>query len=558
MSKKRRSKKVTQQRGEQPTPHVAGTRRSISLGTAAFLITALLVAAFFVLMQLLRANEPFGIDQGLFACFGRWIPQGWLPYRDMWDIKPPGLLYTYALAFRLFGCSVTAMWWFEGLWLAATAVVTYSLARKLWGRWAGLAAAFCLMVGTWAPGWGGYWSRAQGEVFLMLPLMAAAWTTLLARDRTAAALWTGLLMGVVGLYKIPAMLLLAVWPWYWLRRGHLKQWLLSSLLLALGVAVVWSVVLGYFLARGALADMWAAIFFYAHAYPHVTADDIPWPDLILQLVYRMSPVVPSLLLTGAVGAGLLVARRCRTALLWLLPWLAAGVGVVIFQRQLAGYHFLFIIPPLALAAGYGLVQILQGLANGNKLRRFLALITLLAVLILGVKEVLTWRQGYGPNLACHLGKIERPEFLLTLSAGAFSPAIEEAVAAQVRRQTAPDDGILIWSVSPGIYFLSNRHPATKYPFHHLLFTEDAIMWNPPGLEQRRREFIERLRRDPPALILVGTEDTNEYEPLDSYTQMVQFPQFHALVQTDYQQVGQLANFIFYRRKQAAPLLQLAP
>ena len=41
MTKKRRSKAVRKPSGEQPTPDVAGRRRRTSLGTAAFIITAL-------------------------------------------------------------------------------------------------------------------------------------------------------------------------------------------------------------------------------------------------------------------------------------------------------------------------------------------------------------------------------------------------------------------------------------------------------------------------------------------------------------------------------------
>src|ERR1043166_2581740 len=39
---------------------------------------------------------PFGRDQGVFAYAGRVILRGGWPYRDVWDLKPPGIYYTYA------------------------------------------------------------------------------------------------------------------------------------------------------------------------------------------------------------------------------------------------------------------------------------------------------------------------------------------------------------------------------------------------------------------------------------------------------------------------------
>ena len=64
---------------------VTGTRRGQIAFAGALTILALAVLA----MHVVRLPEPLGIDQGLFACFARWVPRGWLPYRDIFDSKPP-------------------------------------------------------------------------------------------------------------------------------------------------------------------------------------------------------------------------------------------------------------------------------------------------------------------------------------------------------------------------------------------------------------------------------------------------------------------------------------
>src|SRR5689334_10365233 len=61
-----------------------------------------LVAAFQILMF------PFGRDQGIYALVGEGILRGQVPYRDLWDFKPPGVFLVYAFAQGIFGKSMLA------------------------------------------------------------------------------------------------------------------------------------------------------------------------------------------------------------------------------------------------------------------------------------------------------------------------------------------------------------------------------------------------------------------------------------------------------------------
>src|SRR3954464_14149849 len=110
--------------------------------TLAFRVASAGLVVAFGVAQTVRIVEPLGLDQGLFACFARWVPRGALPYRDLFDSKPPLLLYVYALAAAIPGDVVRALWLLEAVWLAATLVVGFLFASRLAdSRWAGLATS---------------------------------------------------------------------------------------------------------------------------------------------------------------------------------------------------------------------------------------------------------------------------------------------------------------------------------------------------------------------------------------------------------------------------------
>ncbi|MCJ7821513.1 MAG: glycosyltransferase family 39 protein, partial [Armatimonadetes bacterium] len=98
----------------------------------------LLVAGVAILSPLL--TYPFGRDQGVFAAAADILARGGLPYHDVWDVKPPGVFYTYWASFALFGRSTASPRAFDLLWTLATASVIWSLGRRLASRWVGAAA----------------------------------------------------------------------------------------------------------------------------------------------------------------------------------------------------------------------------------------------------------------------------------------------------------------------------------------------------------------------------------------------------------------------------------
>ncbi|MGH7298738.1 MAG: hypothetical protein ACRELB_27605, partial [Polyangiaceae bacterium] len=453
------------------TPSQERTQRLAFAGAAAALV-ALVVATHFV-----RLPEPLGVDQGLFACFARWVPRGWLPYRDLFDSKPPLFLYWWGASAVVPGDVVRAAWWWELFWLGGTLGAAYALASRVWGRWEGLAAAALLFLGLWSPAWGAFWSRAQAEEVLALPMIASAWLALRAVDRTRLALWSGVFVGLCGLFKIPSMAIALSWAVTWLACLPSRRAAERVGLMVAGAAAPWALALAWFAAHGATRVFVEGILVY-HRY-NASFITPPWGGVLRDFAVKMVTEAPLLLVLAAVGVLRLFRSGAREAH-WLAAWIVATMAAVILQRQLAGYHYMLTVPGLAVAGAYGLADIARSARVPGK-RRLAAGAGILAVLLFTARDAAAWWRAYSPDLDYLRGRLPRQAYLLAVQQGDYSLSNEEQAASFLRAHTAPGDGILVWGLSPGIYALSDRHPVTRFAFHKILMTDAPLsrMW--PGL-----------------------------------------------------------------------------
>jgi len=512
-----------------------------------FRIAVTLLAAAFVALSVVRSVEPFGMDQGCFACFARWVSRGWLPYRDVFDSKAPLFVYAWTLVAAIPGDIEHAAWWFEGAWLAATLGAVYFVASRVWDRGVGIAAAALLFVGLWSPAWGGYWSRAQSEELLAIPMMLSAWLAWRALDRARLAFWAGVLAGVAGCFKIPSMAILLAWVVTWIACVSLRDAMGRVARLAAGVALPWSLVFAWFAAHHATRDFVDAVFVYQSYHARYIAPG--WGQVFAGFSSTM--LAQATVLVVAAGMGLLRLVRLRTREAhWVGAWIFTTMVAIVLQRQLAPYHYLLAMPALAVAGGYGLTEIARN-AIGTLKQPYLALAGPLGLVILGAREAVSWWNAYSPDASYLAGSLSREDYL-----AAFRPAeyalTEERAAQYLREHSSPADGVLVWGLSPGIYALSDRPPATRYVFHKLLVTDAPVsrMW--PGLDERRVRFMDRLRADPPLYVLVGRGDSNGFEPLDSYATMMRFHDLRLMLQNEYTQETNIGRFVVYRRGPASP------
>ena len=72
-------------------------------------------------------------DSGFYAYYGKAILHGQLPYRDIWDDKPPLGYYLNALGLFVFGQTPWGVWWSSVVWILGCMVLFFVVIKKLLG-----------------------------------------------------------------------------------------------------------------------------------------------------------------------------------------------------------------------------------------------------------------------------------------------------------------------------------------------------------------------------------------------------------------------------------------
>src|SRR5262249_23492347 len=89
--------------------------------------TAALIGAFMLLMLY---DFGQGCDQAIYNLVGDGVAHGLAPYRDRWDMKPPGVFFVYALGRALFGTGDHGMRVFEIVCALAMTAGLCALSRR--------------------------------------------------------------------------------------------------------------------------------------------------------------------------------------------------------------------------------------------------------------------------------------------------------------------------------------------------------------------------------------------------------------------------------------------
>jgi hypothetical protein len=503
--------------------------------------------------------QPAGADQALYAYVGQRILAGELPYRDAWDQKPPAVHYAYAL--------MQAVWPAHGvvaatdlLLTAATAWALAALARRLVAfRHAGwvTAALYLLFANPAFTRVGGVRIRAQCESFIGLCAALAVlavcwrWTSSDRRVSGRGALLAGLCVGVAvtfkynaGVYALPLILAIVIAADGGTWRSRVRLAIRPLIAMAAGVALPVAVMIGGFLAAGAIEDLYLATITYNLQYSGETyASRWHMVQYLLTFPVGHARLDPLWLLGGGGCAVLLVAARRRPAVLVAVAWVAAAcLAIAINGSRGLPQYFVQAWPPLALAAGVAAGSFWPALSGWGRL-------ALAALLLLAVPRVTQFDKMIETTLVdvrrmagtidedTYLGRFGRVD-----SGDKYAALALDQLADRLQSTTRPDETVFVFGFSPWAYVGSARQSSSRF------------FWSRPviiGFEADRPGYgvnglLAELDRRPPAVVVLQARDWDPDGP-NSLDFFLAEPRLGGWLRRWYTPAGTLHNYHLWTR-----------
>ena len=163
-----------------------------------------LVLAVIVVMGLVNLPKLFGGDQVLSTMMALKMSRGEIIYRDLWDLKHPGIFCFYFLGGILFGFDEIGIHTFELLYMTIfSGVLILALKGYFKHRWAASIAPL-LTVGMYY-GVAGIWHQTQTEALVGVPIFLSLWyasqSSQSSGQRTLRLFLSGFMGGIALVFK---------------------------------------------------------------------------------------------------------------------------------------------------------------------------------------------------------------------------------------------------------------------------------------------------------------------------------------------------------------------
>ncbi len=451
-------------------------------------VIAVMLVTFLPLSPITRPLP--GRDAGIYLYSGDQILHGALPYRDVWDNRPPGLFYLSATGLALGGGSVWGVWVLEAAFLCGAAVFSFLALRRVLSDSAAFLATF-----VWTMTLVFLYDFNIAEEYALLFQFAALYCFVRAEQRNhyggygiaigaCLALAVNLRQNLIGLW-VAIMLFLLI-------RALLNRGLLTAVragtAIAVGIALVFVPLIIYFAANGILKAMWDGAYLFNFVYVTAAWDRRFDAFGLGANLLAQSGLLPAALAGWFIGAYSLWARRDWPA----RPLIAVAMIALPFDLLLSSlsgrpypHYFISALPALAVLAAVCFDQ-LMALARSATQRAASPAVWVAGLMLAAL------------ILPAHA--------YLTLDNKVFAANSSRArLIAFIHDNTRPTDTVYLWGADMMINLGAGRTSPTRLTNNYPLFM--------PGYQSQALidGFVDELRRNPPAYI-IDTAYTNKLIP----------------------------------------------
>jgi Dolichyl-phosphate-mannose-protein mannosyltransferase len=396
-------------------------------------------------------------DSGVFLYIGQQILDGKLPYRDVWDHKPPLIFYINALSILLFGSNQFSTLPAQFLAVGSAAVIGYLTLSRYFGRFIAFLSSLLWLAGLALVMQFGNLTEQYALCFQFGALFLFC-----KYYRVAGWNWGFCAIGILGgLTFFLKFHLIGIWLAIFLilviDTKLSRQFWLNLAALISGGGIVMAVICGYYLLNGSFDIFFDALITYNIAYSRGT-DRL---DVILSGLLFLSVAGISIfgILGWLLGIRFLLLKKSETAAFQpALSLILAGLPIELFIITLTGFpfrqYFMAWLPLLSFATAFFLWRVFSFFQKAFATGKFqnlpayttLGVLTLLC-LILPLKAV-------GDLVAVSEVEGRKTQELLSY----------------VRQNSSEKDYVLLWAAGAYYNFITNRTSPTRYIYFEPLYT----------------------------------------------------------------------------------------
>lgn len=426
-------------------------------------IAVALVIGFFGLIRIRLLDFPLERDEGEYAYAGQLIRHAISPYRYCYTMKLPGTAAAYALFTALFGQTAAGV--HMGLLLvnAVTTILIYFLARRLFGKLAGVAASSAFALLSLEPSVFGF--AAHATHFVILAAVAGILLLLKAIEEEGLPFffWSGIALGLGFLMKQPGAFFVLFAFFYlvfaeWIRGLEWRRFVSRAGLLIFGAATPFAVTCLIMLFSGVFPRFWLWTFSYASQYKNLVSFSTGFQIFGIAVTRTVTPGILIWLIAASGTVAVLWTPKARLQTVLVLGFLLFSFAAVCPGYYFRQHYFVLALPAVSLLCG---VAVSRATAMTREAFRNPWLAILPAAVFgiaLGISvlhdadfffvkdPIVSCREIYGPNPFPEAEKIA--DFLHARSAGG--------------------DRVAVIGSEPEIYFYSGLRSATGYVYTYPL------------------------------------------------------------------------------------------
>lgn len=413
-------------------------------------------------------NEPLERDEGAYAYIAQRLSAGELPYRDIYDHKPPAVYFIYAAIFKLMGQSILSIRLFTLFYCMLTTLSLFAVGYLLWGRIGGMLSALLYAFFSGGPYIQG--TSANTETFMVLPMVLALYCFLRGtrdggRGTVTNLFLAGIFSGLAVMIKQVAVANFLVLVGF--------AGLISLIPLLLGFTTFPLIFTLFFWLRGALPDFINAMLFENLAY--VAGKTFRWGGFF-RTVTRENLILWLLVIFST---AYILFRERKPENLLLSGWAIFSVLGVVLGRSFYGHYFIQAIPGLVLMSSYALLKLSRhslSAAAGMLVFLFLTL------------PVLSSRYPF---------HFMSGDEISVQKYGIYNFVLAKEAAQFIRQKSSGNNTIYVWGAEPEIYFYSQRRAASKFIYFY------PLLENSGRGKERRLEMMGEMRQNSPQYIILA-------------------------------------------------------